>query len=208
MIDILGAAHPNYKGNKVTENIIVGLSGYARTGKDTVADVLVQEFGFKRYAFADKLRECVLALDPIVSTGHERLKDFESKYRRLSSVIEEFGWDGYKQSNYGSEIRSLLQRMGTEVGRDIIGEDTWVKGLDNESGRIVVTDMRFPNEYDRVVNNNGETWRITREGVTAVNAHISETAIDDKKFDVDILNHGTLEEFQGVIRTLAQVRGW
>ena len=45
---------------------IIGLSGFARSGKDEAAKVLVEEFGFKRVGFADKLREVLYALNPLV----------------------------------------------------------------------------------------------------------------------------------------------
>jgi 50S ribosomal subunit-associated GTPase HflX len=47
--------------------MIIGLSGYAQVGKDTVANILVQHHGYKRVAFADKIRECLFALDPIIA---------------------------------------------------------------------------------------------------------------------------------------------
>jgi dephospho-CoA kinase len=53
--------------------MIVGISGYARSGKDEAAKALV-EMGFERRAFADKLREFLLALNPMVglSTACQR----------------------------------------------------------------------------------------------------------------------------------------
>ena len=47
--------------------MIIGISGYARSGKDSVANILVQDFGFERRAFADKLREALYALNPIIA---------------------------------------------------------------------------------------------------------------------------------------------
>jgi hypothetical protein len=44
---------------------LVAFSGYARSGKDTAADALLP-LGFQRVAFADKLRECLYALNPTV----------------------------------------------------------------------------------------------------------------------------------------------
>jgi hypothetical protein len=50
--------------------MIIGLSGYARSGKDTVAELLVLNYGFKRMAFADGIRESLIALNPILHDGH------------------------------------------------------------------------------------------------------------------------------------------
>ena len=41
--------------------IVILLSGWARSGKDTVADHLCATHGFKRVAFADPLKEAVAA---------------------------------------------------------------------------------------------------------------------------------------------------
>ena len=50
------------RNGKGVVEVIIGLSGYAQSGKDTVANILVQHYGYKRVAFADKIRECLFAL--------------------------------------------------------------------------------------------------------------------------------------------------
>ena len=50
--------------------MIVGFSGYARCGKDTAADHLVEHYGFEHRGFADKLREALYALNPIIVLPH------------------------------------------------------------------------------------------------------------------------------------------
>jgi hypothetical protein len=92
---------------------ILGLSGYARCGKDSAAAVLVEEFGFTRVAFADKLREVLYALNPIVSyTGWRDAKGLPfapspDTYVTVQNVIDHFGWDHYKETQYSDEIRRL-----------------------------------------------------------------------------------------------------
>lgn len=129
---------------------IIGISGYARSGKDTVADILVAKYGYTKISFADKLREALYALNPIVSTGDQMIYDHEPKYARLRYVINIYGWDGYKESNWAYEIRQLLQRFGTEVGREILGEDVWVNAIEEELyDNVVIPDCRYPNEAAR-----------------------------------------------------------
>src|SRR6478736_3251293 len=103
------------------ELMIIGLSGYARSGKDEAAKVLVEEYGFTRIAFADKLRDFLLAVDPIVGVDF-----FEHEVYRLSDIIMEFGWDGYKETIDADEIRMLLQRLGTEAGRQVLWDSIWI----------------------------------------------------------------------------------
>jgi dephospho-CoA kinase len=61
--------------------MIIGLTGYARTGKDTVASVLVKDFGFERIAFADPIRELLYELNPKVNGIY------------LREMVEEHGWE-------------------------------------------------------------------------------------------------------------------
>jgi dephospho-CoA kinase len=154
---------------------IIGLVGAAGVGKDTVADYLVKHHGFKRYAFADAVRDFALAIDPIIETGEAVV--------RLSDLVEHFGWDHSKRAY--PEVRRLLQRIGTEGGRQIAGDDVWVNIVDdkwNDDGcpPAVITDCRFPNEVQYVHVYDGWIVEIIRptntKGITdAVNAqHASE----------------------------------
>lgn len=183
---------------------IVGLSGYARSGKDEAAKVLVEEFGFVRISFADKLRDFLYALNPIVEMG------VNNEYIRLREVIDHFGWDGYKDTPYVSEIRPLLQRLGTEAGRETLWDTIWIDaafaGLEAD-GKYVIADCRFPNEATAVVERGGNVVRVSRNGVGAAlgpdgQAHSSETSLDEWEFDGTLQNNGTLEEFQNKVRGL------
>lgn len=184
--------------------MIIGLSGYARAGKDEAAKVLVNEYGFTRVAFADKLREVLYQLNPIVALWdtQDEIKPDLKHYLTVQSIIDKYGWDGYKETRFGEEVRRLLQRLGTEAGRLTLWDSIWVDaafaGL--ETKNIVVTDCRFPNEADAILDREGEVWRITRRGVGPANNHPSETSLDDWEFDRMIGNNGTLEAFRSTIR--------
>lgn len=176
--------------------MIVGLSGYAFSGKDTVADILVDELGFRKASFADALRKCVEALDPIVEMRAGL---------RYSEIIDRYGYERAKSEF--PEVRRILQRMGTEVGRNIMGDDIWVdltmKAIDAEPNvDWVIADCRFPNEYS-ALSMRGIVGRIQRPGISAANAHVSETALDDFKFDFTLVNDGTIAELrEGVLAYL------
>jgi hypothetical protein len=188
--------------------MIIGLSGYARSGKDEAAFAL-KELGFHRVAFADKLREFLYALDPIVNPTPEKYFVSSKEPIRLSGVIDDYGWNGYKETKYSDEIRRLLQKLGTEAGRQTLWDSIWVDaafaGIP-EDANIVVTDCRFPNEAEAVKERGGEVWRITKPGVGPANSHPSETGLDNWAFDVNIGNTGTLEEYHGIVREIAKSR--
>jgi hypothetical protein len=164
--------------------MLIGLHGYPGVGKDAIANIL-SAHGYRRLAFADKLRESLLALNPVVliegGRGH-----------RLRPVVEAMGWDTAKRRI--PEVRELLQRFGTEVGRELLGTDVWVDLAfrDAPPSATVITDVRFPNELAAVRSRGGVVVEVRRPGHGAVNDHASETrhACDytlDNDGDIDAL---------------------
>lgn len=165
---------------------VIGLMGYAQVGKDTLASQLVEKHGFTRIAFADVLRDCLYALNPIV------FLNIDASVVRLQTIVDAIGWDEAKVRY--PEIRALLQRLGTEVGREILGNDIWVNtalAQVKPGGKYVITDMRFPNEYAAVHKLGGKMVRVVREGYGPVNDHWSETALDGYEADVTLVNDRT-----------------
>lgn len=180
---------------------VVGLSGFARSGKDATAKVLVEKYGFTQVAFADKLREFLYAMDPYVSGGFDS-RFGGTEYRRVQSVIDTFGWDGYKESPYGPDIRRSLQRLGTEAGRQTLWDTIWIDaafaGLPDDA-KVVVSDARFFNEFDAVRERGGEVWRIERPGVGPANDHASEMEAITYEFDRTINNSRDLSYLEDMI---------
>lgn len=185
---------------------IIGLSGFARTGKDEAAKVLVEEFGFTQIAFADRLRSFLYDLNPIVR-HHMKPSDslyWAEEFPFLKDVIDEYGWDGYKETVWKDEIRRLLQRLGTEAGRQNLGDTIWIdsafRGLPDDA-KIVVSDPRFFNEFDAIRARGGQVWRVNRPGVGPLNDHASENeATDYPHFYCQLLNDGTLDDYREQVR--------
>jgi hypothetical protein len=175
--------------------MILGLSGYARSGKDTIAEYLVEKYGFVRMGFADPMREAIARLDPWI--------DFAGLRIPLSEALRITDWDGLKEES--NEIRPLLQRMGTEVGREMFGEDIWVNYLISKAhqhDRVVVSDVRFENEARAIHRSFGSVWRIDRPGVEAANDHVSEHDLDEFPFDIYITNAHTKEHLYDAVDML------
>lgn len=177
----------------MSDKLIVGLSGYARSGKNSAAEALVQ-YGWKQAAFGDKLREFLLAVDPVIPGPHG------SGLLRLSVLIKDVGWE-YAKDHY-PEVRALLQRTGTEAGRKLLGSDVWVDALFYEladAPTLVVTDVRFPNEARAVAERGGVLIRVERPGVGPAKdkvgrVHESETALDGWGFDHVLTNDGSVRD--------------
>lgn len=185
--------------------MIIALSGYAQSGKDSAARTLIEDFNFHRYAFADRLREVLYALNPQVYAGDEGF-NFGGCIP-LQELVDMEGWDVAK-TEY-TDVRRLLRAMGTEAGRKILGEDVWVNATFNlivtDSAPVVITDCRFPNEAQRVKDHGGYVVRIRRNGVGPANDHPSETSLDDWPFDFSLNNNGTIEDLSKAVHGL--VRG-
>ena len=168
---------------------VIGLSGYARAGKDTIGDYLVQ-LGYERASFAAPIRKALYTLNPYASNS-----------TRIQDVIDEYGWEGSKTVD--PEIRLLLQRLGSDVGRAMIDNDIWVdltlKDIP-DGAKIVFTDCRFPNEAAAIKRFGGELWRVARDGAKPANNHISEIALDDWRFDAYFENNTTIEELHSNVK--------
>lgn len=168
--------------------MIIGLTGYAQSGKDTVAEYLVSNYGYRRIAFADPLRQAVYNLNPRITIA-------DMVGVPLRTAVDGLGWENVKVDS--EDARELLQRMGTEVGRQMFGEDFWVdQAMKNVSkfDKVVFTDVRFPNEYRSIKQREGTVWRVERLGVGAVNGHASETAMDNVRVDGIITNNSTKQD--------------
>lgn len=180
--------------------MLIGLSGYARSGKDTVAEYLVKNYGFTRMAFADPMKEALYRLDPQITFGG-------MAGLSLAWAVDKSGWEVVKDE--APEVRGLLQRMGTEVGRNMFGEDFWVDyaiGQSWKNDNVVFSDVRFRNEASAVQKNWGQNWRVNRPGTLAANAHISETEMDGyKEFDTVIHNDGSLEELYAQVDKIMEL---
>jgi len=175
--------------------MIIGLSGYARTGKDTVADILVKEHGFTKVSFADPMREALERLDPFI-----HVKGAPSM--PLSQALRIYSWDELKDLSH--DIRGLLQRMGTEVGRGMFGENFWIEyALSNmpKETNVVFSDVRFTDEAQAILSLKGRLWRVERTGVSAANTHVSESELDTFPFELTISNNFSLETLSRVVNT-------
>lgn len=187
--------------------MIVGFTGKAQSGKDTAAGVLIERFGFERFAFADPMREAAEAINPLIGfTGYVPVY--------WCDAVEEFGYETTK--DMFPEARRFLQRLGTEYGRNLLGGDHWVNiafrraGADMLGGvcenNVVFTDVRFENEAARIRFCGGIVVQIVRpdKGMTGgVASHASETEMDMIVPDAIIRNDGDMAEFVAGVTAMA-----
>lgn len=169
--------------------MIVGITGYARSGKDTLAKSLRLRHGFRRIAFADKLKELALGTDPIIYW--DELCDIPV---HLSTLVAGLGWDRAKEH---PEVRQYLQRLGDGC-RIVFGEDVWIRAtlpklhaLQDAGHHIVYTDVRYPNEADFIRSKGGLIIKVVRPGVQPANNHVTEKNVDLIQEDILLHNNGS-----------------
>lgn len=176
--------------------MIIGLNGYARSGKDTAADILVQHRGFTKLALADSLKELAIKLDPMLY-----LPEWGGDLS-LAAIVGDIGWEQAKK--FGA-VRKYLQDLGTEA-RNVLGYDVWIQAVTRkiqnlpEGSDVVIPDIRFQNEANWLFHTGNQVWNIARPGVGPVNDHVSEVDMKHwNKFDWSIWNSGTVEELRDTV---------
>lgn len=180
--------------------MIIGLTGYAQSGKDTVAQVLVNKYAFKRIAFADAIRFFCYEVNPIVGwVANEPVF--------LQKIVDRDGWEQAKKIG---EIRRTLQSTGV-AARNKFGSNFWVERaferVDPINDNIVVTDVRFINEADYIkALPDSQIWRVRRLNLGPVNSHVSESQMDGYKVDQIVLNNGTVSDLEYLLST--RMRGY
>jgi hypothetical protein len=160
---------------------LIGLHGYAQSGKDTLASQLVTHDGFIRRGFADAMRNVLYDMNPCLPGG-----------TRAQEVVDAMGWELAKKTVPG--VREYLQDLADAV-RHHVGALTWINVVfsnlaDND---LVISDLRVPEEYEALRSRNGLFVRITRPGIGPVNGHGTETALDHVDADFTLVNDSTPE---------------
>ena len=180
-----------YKKKHMTK--IIGITGKAGSGKDTAAD-FIKEVHIKSQvtSFAKVLKEAasiITGLDPFY---------FDSRNPAREEV----------HPKIGKSPRQILKLLGTECARDILDENVWVNHVKDEylSAKtsyqnieyFVITDVRFNNEAEWIIENGGSIIQIERNVPNdrrTDSRHATESGILNSYINHRVLNYGTLEEF-------------
>ena len=211
--------------------MIIGVCGFIGSGKDTVADYLVNLHHFRRESFANTLKDAVAAV-----FGWDRTM-LEGRTKQAREWREQ--QDNWWTNRLGMAItpRWVLQNWGTEVCRNGFHDDIWIASLENKlrnsTDDVVISDCRFPNEiqaikqsggivvrvvrdpepewYDAAVSvnrgpNGNSTWALSGRRLEQLGVHASETAWVGTKFDVVLDNNSTLDDLYQQVKRLVQDR--
>ena len=204
---------------------VIAICGFIGSGKDTVADYLVNFHKFRRESFANSLKDAVAHV-----FGWDReLLEGRTKHSREWRETKDEWWS--KRLKMDITPRFVLQNWGTEVVRRGFHDDMWVASLENRLRQteddIVITDCRFPNEIKAIKAVGGKVirikrgpepewynaaidynkgmkrigWALGKEVLERANIHASEYSWVGSKFDVVIDNDGTIDQLYTQIQS-------
>src|SRR5574343_416824 len=202
--------------------MIIALCGSIGSGKDTVANILIQERGFKRMSFAGPLKKAVSA---IFNWDYELVEGLTPESRVWREKVDT--WWSERLNIPNLTPRFVLQHIGTNVMREHFHEDIWTASIESHlrsSGEnIVLSDCRFPNELQSIRNNGGIVWEVRGKNLPEwydvarranlgsseaakrlkfeYDIHESETAWIGEPVTAVVLNFGTLEDLKNTVLT-------
>jgi len=189
---------------------LIGITGLAGTGKDTLADHLSKTFGHEKYAFATPIKEL---LNARFGWMMEMWDDRSWKESDQPEAGRREDWEEY---NHFSP-RSWAQWLGTDVGRVIGGEDVWVKRMvsrwygvhgSRRPSAMIIPDVRFDNEADTIRGMGGVVVKLLRPCAVPVNAHVSEKGVRSEFIDATITNDRCVDDFlSDAISVLSTLKG-
>lgn len=166
---------------------LVGITGPARSGKDTFAEFLRAYLGGTIYSMADPIRNML---------------------RGIGIDMNDPYWQSRKEEPipvFGKSPRELMQTLGTEWGRDQVNPQIWVIlahhfRMNDPNTALIVPDIRFENEARWIRDSGGLIVRIERDNLSTVKKHSSEAGIKVLPQDLVVKNNGTLEDLQVAAR--------
>lgn len=175
---------------------IIGITGRKYHGKDSVARELVTQ-GFTVKRFAGPLKAMLRAFYA------EHGIDAHTIERKIEGDLKEHPCPLLR----GKTPRYAMQTLGDEWGRQLIATDLWTESLayrTEGADKVVVPDVRYPNEGDTLARLGAELWRVDasdRVKATEGSNHASETSVDTLAVHKEISNNGTLFELSAAVKT-------
>jgi hypothetical protein len=209
--------------------MIIGICGFIGSGKDTIADYLVNLHHFRRESFASTLKDAVAQVFGWDRTMLEGRTKMAREWR-----VQVDPWWAERLHMPTLTPRWILQYWGTEVCRAGFHDDIWIASLENKMRKtkdnIVISDVRFPNEIKAIKNAGGQvvrvvrgadpewyqdawnmnqghsnmSWSISKTRMEHRKIHASETAWIGRGIDSEIDNNGSIDDLFAQIRNLVE----
>jgi hypothetical protein len=141
--------------------MIIGICGFIGSGKDTVADYLVNFHEFRRESFANTLKD---AVSSVFGWDRTMLEGRTKEAREWREQVDP--WWAERLAMPTLTPRWVLQYWGTEVCRRGFHDDIWIASLENKlrtsKDNVVISDCRFPNEIQSIRDAGGKIVWVQR----------------------------------------------
>lgn len=173
---------------------LIGITGKARSGKDTIARMLFAQHAFTRIAFADPLKLAA---------------------QQMFGLSKEQTWGDYKKEEvipyWGMSPRQMFQLLGNEAVKPVFGADIWIKrwsmsyAIFRDTDDIIVPDVRFDHEAAHIRSLGGVIVEVLRGPglVGSTGDHVSERGLSTlPEYTID--NNGTLEDLRVKVMSLVE----
>ena len=164
--------------------MLLGITGKAGSGKDTLVDALIRKHGGVKVSFSDPLKTACKALF--------QLSDSQLYNRREKERIDE---------RWGRSPRQLMQFLGTDLLRNQFDKEIFIKSMRSRvrsllatNPLVIVTDCRFENESHLVRSMQGTVIHLSRKGIQNVNDHVSEQSLCKFSADIAVHNDASVED--------------
>lgn len=202
--------------------MIVGITGFIGSGKDTVADYLVNFHEFRRESFASTLKD---AISSVFGWDRTLLEGRTKEAREWREQVDT--WWANRLGMPTLTPRWILQYWGTDVCRNNFHSDIWIASVENKVRQskddIVISDCRFPNEIKSIQSSGGKIYWVQRgelpewydialdanrgsasalQLIKAKKIHDSEWSWIGSNFDGIIDNNGTITDLYEQAKSL------
>lgn len=173
---------------------IIAICGYKRSGKDTVANFIVENYGYEHYKLAAPLKECIQQLFGFTQEEMEgNLKEEVHDYWKTSPRIV--------MDYIGTHIFQYeIQKVIPDIKRNF-----WINNLINRSNikndvnkKIVISDLRFEHEYNELMKYNTLVIKVVNPKIKMADLS-SEKECDNLKENITLVNNGSEEELYKAI---------
>ncbi|MEM6746787.1 MAG: deoxynucleotide monophosphate kinase [Pseudomonadota bacterium] len=180
---------------------LVALGGLKGSGKSTAAQALLDR-GYIRVKMAGALKAMLTTLleyQGMAGADIDRCIEGDLKEEPVNEL-------------HGRTPRYAMQTIGAEWGRDLMSPGFWVgvtaeriSNLMADGHRVLVDDVRYPNELEMLEVLGATSVFITRPGIEPASDHSSEVSLGSADFHSVLDNVSTIEELHAEL--LATLRG-
>ena len=157
---------------------IIGICGFIGSGKGTVGDILVEEYGYTKLSYADRLKDVAAIM---FSWDRALIEGDTVEGRQWRDTPDEW-WSN--ELGYDLTPRLVMQRVGTDCMRQGLDDRVWTLIVKqtlqaNPDTNYVIPDVRFFNERDLVREMGGQVWRVKQGN----DPEWVSSAISDNRYD-------------------------